>query len=60
MESNVEPDGTGKRKQTFLPSAMGESDVCVCRSAVFNVFFRRSIKPDLQSTKGLAANTASP
>jgi hypothetical protein len=35
MESNVEPEKTGKRKRTILPRGEEKSVVCVCRLALF-------------------------
>jgi hypothetical protein len=53
MESNVEPDKTGKRKRTLLPMGEEESIACVCQVALFK-FVLGVYQPVVQSTKGLA------
>jgi hypothetical protein len=39
MKSKVEPEKTGKRKQTLLPIGEKESLVCVCQLALFKFVF---------------------
>jgi hypothetical protein len=56
MRSNVEPDKTGKRKQTSILFRIGNGLVCVCRLAVFKFVMGGSIVTFLQSTKGLTEN----